>query len=145
MSETNEKQHFLGLKEILSAESIREYFKIDSKEEWTLWHISRKLKVNQKWLEGIFAYPGNSETSKFDWKTNSMNKLEKYYWGDPRVNNEYAVVGDVGNYQLYMKKWQDVVKITLPDDKITIPKSKSEVLADTQTTLSGLKNEIQSA
>ncbi len=33
MSETNEKQHFLGLKEILSAESIREYFKIDSKEE----------------------------------------------------------------------------------------------------------------
>lgn len=145
MGEKIEKPQFLGLKELLPVSSIREYFKIDKREVWTVWHLSQNLKIKQKWLEETLAYPGNTETLILDKKTFVGKKLDNYNWGEPRLENEYAVTGDVWNYHLYMKKWNDVVYIRIPDGEIIVPKDKESIRGSTKMALSELKDEIQSA
>lgn len=145
MGETIEKQQFLWLKELLPEASRVAYFKVEKISEWNVSNLSKKLKIKLEWLAKILAYPGNNDTLMLDRKTFVGNKLDKYYWGEPRVNNEYAVTGDVWNYHLYMKKWNDVVYIRVPDEEIIVPKEKESIRESTKIALSELKDEIQSA
>lgn len=145
MGEKIETSQFLGLKELLPEASRVAYFKVDKLEGWTIWHLSQNLKIKQKWLAKILDYPGNNETLILDKKTLVGKKLDNYYWGEPRLGNEYAVTGDVWNYHLYMKKWNDVVYIRIPDWEIIAPKVKESIRGSTKMALSELKDEIQSA
>ena len=145
MGERIEKQSYIGLKELLPEASRVAYFKVDKPEVWTIWHLSQTLKIKQEWLAKILAYPGNSETLILDTITKVGKKLDNYNWGEPRLNNEYAVTGSEWNYHLYMRKWNDIVYIRIPDEQIIVPKNKESIKGGTKMALSELNDEIQSA
>lgn len=145
MGERIEKQSYIGLKQLLPEASTVSYFKVDKSEVWTIWHLSQNLKIKQKWLEETLAYQGNTETLILNTTTKVGKKLDKYNWGEPRLNNEYAVTGSEWNYHLYMRKWSDIVYIRIPDEQIIVPKDKESIKGGTKMALSELNDEIQSA
>ena len=130
MAESFEKEKSsMSLTEFIPKQVLREYFKVS---EWqrTLWHVSQNLKVDLKWLQDNFWDFNNTQTIEFDKKTLVGKVATKYYWGEPRQSDEFAIVGIEWNYQLYRKRGNTIIFMQIPDEKVKPVQKALHALAD---------------
>ncbi len=105
----------------------QEYIKIDA---WkTIGHIAYGFKIEPKWLqETLMDFSNNGTISTKDFsKPGTIH--DTYFWWEPRLGDEFMLIKWDGKDQLYRKRWNAVIFMTVPEESMNPVKKWLKTLA----------------